>query len=78
MAMTTCRSMIRHRGVLEHIDHIVGLVGIDHAGLGSDLNGVPALPKQLLTMSVLIRSSHKDCWTAVTVKLKFAKSWARI
>jgi membrane dipeptidase len=33
--------------VLDHIDHIVDLVGIDHAGLGSDFDGVPALPKQL-------------------------------
>ena len=33
--------------VLDHIDHVVGLAGIDHVGLGSDFDGVPALPKQL-------------------------------
>ena len=33
--------------VLDHIDHIVFEVGIDHVGLGSDFDGVPALPKQL-------------------------------
>jgi len=26
--------------VLDHIDHVVGLVGVDHVGLGSDFEGV--------------------------------------
>lgn len=33
--------------LLDHIDHIVKVAGIDHVGLGSDFDGVPALPKQL-------------------------------
>ncbi len=33
--------------VLDHIDHVVTVAGIDHVGLGSDFDGVPALPKQL-------------------------------
>ncbi|MCP4888613.1 MAG: membrane dipeptidase, partial [Planctomycetaceae bacterium] len=33
--------------VLDHIDHVVKVAGIDHVGLGSDYDGVPALPKQL-------------------------------
>lgn len=33
--------------VLDHIDHVVHVAGIDHVGLGSDFDGVPALPKQL-------------------------------
>lgn len=33
--------------VLDHIDHVVKMAGIDHVGLGSDYDGVPALPKQL-------------------------------
>ena len=33
--------------VLDHIDHVVDLAGIDHVGLGSDFDGVPALPAQL-------------------------------
>jgi membrane dipeptidase len=37
--------------VLDHIDHIVDLVGVDHAGLGSDFDGVPSLPKQLEDVS---------------------------
>jgi membrane dipeptidase len=33
--------------VLDHIDHVVKVAGIDHVGLGSDFDGVPSLPKQL-------------------------------
>ena len=34
-------------GVVDHIDHIVGLVGPDHVGLGSDYDGIPSTPKGL-------------------------------
>ena len=37
--------------VLDHIDHVVSLAGIDHVGLGSDYDGVPALPAQLEDVS---------------------------
>ena len=30
--------------VLDHIDHIARVAGVDHVGLGSDFDGVPALP----------------------------------
>ncbi len=33
--------------VLDHIDHVVNIAGIDHVGIGSDFDGVPALPQQL-------------------------------
>ena len=31
-------------GVVDHIDHIVELVGPDHVGLGSDFDGIPYTP----------------------------------
>ena len=34
-------------GVVDHIDHIVNLVGPDHVGLGSDFDGIPYTPKGL-------------------------------
>ncbi|MBD3171055.1 membrane dipeptidase [Candidatus Bathyarchaeota archaeon] len=34
-------------GVVDHIDHIVNLVGPDHVGLGSDFDGIPSTPKGL-------------------------------
>ena len=33
--------------VVDHIDHIVKITGIDHVGIGSDYDGVSLLPEQL-------------------------------
>ncbi len=37
--------------VVAHIDHVVELAGIDHVGLGSDFDGVTALPEGLKDVS---------------------------
>ena len=37
--------------VLDHIDHVVEVAGVDFVGLGSDFDGVPALPDQLEDVS---------------------------
>jgi membrane dipeptidase len=37
--------------IVDHIDHIVKVAGIDHVGLGSDFDGVPRLPKQMHDVS---------------------------
>jgi membrane dipeptidase len=37
--------------VVDHIDHIVKVAGIDHVGLGSDFDGVTSLPEQLEDVS---------------------------
>jgi membrane dipeptidase len=34
-------------GVVDHVDHIVELVGPDHVGLGSDFDGIPSTPEGL-------------------------------
>ena len=36
--------------VADHIDHIVRLVGVDHVGLGSDFDGIQAVPADLATV----------------------------
>lgn len=33
--------------LLQHLDHIVQLAGVDHVGLGSDFDGISSAPKQL-------------------------------
>ena len=35
------------QGVVDHIDHIIELVGPDHVGLGSDFDGIPYTPEGL-------------------------------
>lgn len=37
--------------IVDHIDHIVQIAGIDHVGLGSDFDGVPKLPEQMADVS---------------------------
>lgn len=37
--------------VVDHIDHIVKVAGIEHVGLGSDFDGIPMVPRQLEDVS---------------------------
>ncbi len=37
--------------VVDHIDHIVKVAGVDHVGLGSDFDGINSVPKQLEDVS---------------------------
>jgi membrane dipeptidase len=37
--------------VIDHIDHVVKVAGIDHVGLGSDFDGIDTVPKQLEDVS---------------------------
>jgi len=37
--------------VVDHIDHIVKIAGVDHVGIGSDFDGVSTLPAQLEDVS---------------------------
>jgi membrane dipeptidase len=39
--------------VVDHIDHIVKLVGINHVGVGSDFDGIQAVPTDLATVADL-------------------------
>ena len=35
------------RDLVDHIEHIAQVAGVDHVGIGSDFDGVPMLPEQL-------------------------------
>ncbi|MCK4399789.1 membrane dipeptidase, partial [Candidatus Bathyarchaeota archaeon] len=37
--------------MVDHVDHIVGLVGPDHVGLGSDFDGIGSTPEGLEDVS---------------------------
>ena len=39
--------------LVDHIDHIVKLVGVDHVGIGSDFDGIQAVPTDLATVADL-------------------------
>lgn len=46
--------------VVDHLDHIVKVAGIDHAGLGSDYDGINSTPEQLEDVS---------CYPVITQEL---------
>ena len=46
--------------VADHIDHIAGVAGVEHVGLGSDFDGIPATPAGLEDVS---------CFPRLTVEL---------
>jgi membrane dipeptidase len=37
--------------VVDHIEHIIKVAGIDHVGIGSDFDGIPSVPRQLEDVS---------------------------
>jgi membrane dipeptidase len=54
--------------VVDHIEHIIKVAGIDHVGLGSDYDGIGTTPKQLedvscypfITQELLNRGYKRD------------------
>jgi membrane dipeptidase len=44
---------VRLARIVDHIDHIVKLVGVDHVGIGSDFDGVQAVPADLKSVADL-------------------------
>jgi membrane dipeptidase len=56
--------------LIDHIDHIAKIAGIDHVGLGSDFDGIPSMPEGLdsaadlpkITAGLMARGySAEDC-----------------
>lgn len=41
------------RVIADHIDHVVGLVGIDHVGIGSDFDGIEVTPDGMEDISMI-------------------------
>jgi len=44
---------VRVSRIADHIDHIVKLVGVDHVGIGSDFDGVQAVPADMKSVADL-------------------------
>jgi membrane dipeptidase len=59
------------KDVADHIDHIRKLAGVDHVGIGSDFDGVPALPDGLSgveTYPALLEELLRRGWTIAELK----------
>ena len=42
-----------YRLIADHIDHVVGLVGVDHVGIGSDFDGIEVTPEGMEDISMM-------------------------
>lgn len=42
-----------YKRIVDHIDHVVSLVGVDHVGIGSDFDGIEVTPEGLEDISML-------------------------
>jgi membrane dipeptidase len=67
--------------LLDHLDYIVKLVGVDHVGMGSDFDGVNSTPQQLddVTSFPLITDElFKRGYTKKQVKKILGENFMRV
>jgi membrane dipeptidase len=63
--------------LLDHLDYIVKLAGVDHVGIGSDFDGISSSPQQLddvtsfpiITKELLKRGYKKDAIEKILVAI---------
>lgn len=70
--------------LVDHIDHIVRVAGIDHVGIGSDFDGVPYLPEGLEDVSKypavteeLLRRGYTDNDVRKILGENLVRAWGR-
>jgi membrane dipeptidase len=66
--------------IVDHIDHIKQVAGIDHVGLGSDFDGVPFLPAGMSGMEDLALVTYEMLrrgYTEVEIKKVLGENFLR-
>jgi membrane dipeptidase len=66
--------------IVDHIDHIKKIAGIDHVGLGSDYDGIPMLPAGMQGMEDLALVSYEMLrrgYTEIEVKKVLGENFLR-
>ncbi|HEY8040731.1 MAG TPA: membrane dipeptidase, partial [Polyangiaceae bacterium] len=66
--------------LVDHIEHIARVAGVDHVGLGSDFDGVPAMPQGLEGMDGLPKITLellKRGWSDQDVKKVLGENFLR-
>ena len=71
--------------LVDHIDHIVKVAGIDHVGIGSDFDGVPNLPEGIKDVSdlpnityELLRRGYSDADVLKILGGNFMRAFAEV
>ena len=76
--------IVDYKGIVDHIDHIKKTAGIDHAGLGSDYDGVPFLPTPMkgtedlvLVTYEMLRRGYTDVEVRKVLGENFLRAFAQ-
>lgn len=67
--------------LMDHLDHIVKLVGPDHVGLGSDFDGITSTPRQLdsvADMPLITRELLKRGYSEADIKKILGENFLRV
>jgi membrane dipeptidase len=67
--------------LIDHIDHIVRLIGVDHVGLGSDFDGISSAPKELkdiTTMPLITQALLKRGYSKADVRKILGENFIRV
>jgi membrane dipeptidase len=85
MLLSRCRSSPLPRAtlqqVLDHIDHIVRVAGVEHVGLGSDFDGIDSTPVGLEDVSCFLRLTEgllQRGYTAEQIRLILGGNLLRV
>ena len=67
--------------LIDHIDHIVRLVGVDHVGIGSDFDGISSAPKELrdvTDMPLITKALLKRGYSKTDVRKILGENFIRV
>lgn len=67
--------------LIDHIDHIVRLVGVEHVGLGSDFDGISSAPKELkdvTNMPLITKELLRRGYSKTDVKKILGENYIRV
>lgn len=67
--------------LMEHLDHVASVAGVDSVGLGSDFDGVPTLPRGMRDVRDLPRLTRRLLergWTAPSVRAALGTNLRRV
>src|SRR5258705_6684517 len=53
------------KSLIDHIEHVARVAGVDHAGIGSDFDGIPSMPQGIDSAADLpkIAAELRKCWS---------------
>lgn len=74
-------SKITLEHVIEHIEHAVSIMGIEHVGLGSDFDGIDQTPEGLEDVTCLPKITerlHKNGWKEEAIKKVLGGNFIRV